>query len=1631
MKKKFLLLTGIIMVPIFIFAQDGIKFDPKIDANFSDQSVKVIQVPKTPIQTQVLFMGDSTEVTVKSGGTVKSKKDNDFIGITPDGDDYWISVNHESRVKNAAIGDGGGMTSFKVVRESSTDSLIVEETTLPDGRKGKFHNVEFVKNVGETWTNCGGIINEKDGRIWTAEEYPSAKLSDIKSYISDTADYIIGYGSVIDTFEFKNTVVPAFKGSVVSAVQNQGWMVEIDPKSGKALRKEYNWGRMSFEGGAMLNDSIVFLTDDMTPGLFTKFVADKKGDFSKGKLFAYNQNGTGANGKWILMNNANLTEMINLPDSAYKRGATMYVRLEWPVEINGKIYIAETGKDDAGKDLSKGLVRGGVLAKHHADKVAAKSIELASYADYYGRVLVYDPATDMVTVYLEGGPDFNNSVSEAVSSYPNIHLSNPDGLGKIKINGKWYMIVQEDLNGHTYNRLPAEGQGSNVCDIYLLDMSISNPALTDLIRIGAGPKGAELTGGNGIDENGKTLLVNIQHPDKANTAPYNNAGTLAMTGFDKIADLKTLHFNPSYTADAIKVMQFSTDPKIKVQTIFSGAVDSVTVVSGGFAKSKGDHDFIGITADKTAKTFTSTSVPSFKGSVISAVENQGWMVEIDPKTGKALRKEYNWGRMSFEGGAFLNDSTIILTDDMTPGLLTKFVADSKNDLTKGKLYAYNQNGTGSKGNWIEMNNSNLTEMIHLPDSAFKRGATMFVRLEWPVEIGGKVYIAETGKDDAGKELSNGSTRGGIIAKHHVDRQTEQAAAIGSYTDFYGRILVYDPILDTVTVYLEGGPKFATLVSDSVSKYPAIHLSNPDGLGKVKINSKWHLVIQEDLNGHTYNRLPAEGQGSNVCDMFLLDMSIANPALSDLIRIGAGPKGAELTGGNGLTENGKTILVNIQHPDKANDKPYNNALTIALHGFDNVADLKDLHFAPSYAAAAIKKFQINEGKGISIQKIFSGVVDSVTVVGGGFASAKGDHDFIGITPNGSDFWISINHESRVKNSKIGDGGGMTSFQVQYSADTLKMLETTLADGRKGIFHNVDFVNTVGETWTNCGGIISPDGRIWTAEEYPSANNSNIESYISDLSPVIIGEGRQGDYYWISVNHESRVKNEKIGDGGGMTSFKIMRDLSTDTLVKVKTTLPDGRKGIFHNIDFANTVGETWTNCGGIISATGRIWTAEEYPSLANTNIGSYISDLTPVVIGHGRLRGAGAAATSGDLFKGELLEKHELQGWMVEIDPMKAEAIRKQFNWGRISFEGGAIADDSIVYLTDDMTPGIFVKFVADKKGNFNKGKLYVYNQNGADASSKWIMMDNTNLKEMINLPTKALEKGATMFVRLEWVIELNGKIYIAETGKDNAGADLAKGLPKGGVIAKHHADRIASKGVALESYVDYYGRILVYDPKTGVVSSYLEGGSEYTTSTSQAIADYPAKHLSNPDGLGKITVNGKSYMIIQEDLNGATFNRLPAESQGSNACEMYLLDMSINNPTVNELTRIFVAPKRAEVTGGNGTPDGKTILVNIQHPDKANTAPYNKAMTIALTGWDKDFIGIKENSDKSNSFNAYPNPATRIVNFNGEFNVALYDIKGNLIITKEKVAQLNIDGLNTGTYFIMNDKKETIKLVIE
>lgn len=535
-------------------------------------------------------------------------------------------------------------------------------------------------------------------------------------------------------------------------------------------------------------------------------------------------------------------------------------------------------------------------------------------------------------------------------------------------------------------------------------------------------------------------------------------------------------------------------------------------------------------------------------------------------------------------------------------------------------------------------------------------------------------------------------------------------------------------------------------------------------------------------------------------------------------------------------------------------------------------------------------------------------------------------------------------------------------------------------------------------------------------------------------------------WISVNHEMVYRDDKIGDGGGMTVFQIAKD-NDGQIEVIDQTLSDGRSGQFFNVDFVNTVGETGMNCAGISAPDGRIWTAEEWYRGDQASIWNSSARTSSLPLRVNSIRSGYGLRDTADftidapefpLVDGRSIKKYENFNYMVEIDPKEAKAIRKQYNWGRSGWEGGAITEDmKTVYLGIDGVPAPWVKYEADVAGDFTQGTLYVFKHDN-DEGERWIEVPETIDNVFGGLSNYAWSVGATMFMRNEWVAidHKTGIVYWTETGRDSGSSGPGRVFnavtaATNAVTAPHHealANAYGLNGATDTLYQDYYGRVLYYDPVSSEVGVAVNGGPFFENSPTEE--DYPDVHLSNPDGLNILELDGQNFLMICEDLNGTSNGRTP-EGVSNALCELYLLDTRKVPATTEDLIRVTAVPQGAEITGAIQI-DENTILFNSQHPNPGNPFPFNHSLTMAIHGFESVTLDRLQNPTKEmvKSEGLMANGITREVFLNETMDAALYDDQGQRLKVFRKRKQINLGGFDAGTYYLVTEDKDVYKVNI-
>lgn len=496
MKSKFPIFAALAMLMLF-FAACGKKandskinsfiFNP-VDTAFGATELKI---PGGNYRYQVLFSeGDPVKVEWR-GSMAKAKGKHDYIVFLPiegSASHGILWVNHETIAPDAEIGNGGGASVMEVFRDSVSGWRLV----------GFPHAINFGP-VGGTLHNCLGALTPW-GTILTSEEIEPAN-----NFVKDPED------------STKKLLPDSADFGGMRRWMNYGWMVEVDPFKREVLGKRHAMGRFMHEGNAAMADEKTFyMCDDEGPGAFFKFVADTARNLNSGQLYAWRMEADSNGSHWISLPRGRDT-LVHARRHAFQRGASIFIRLEDIEELpDGSFLITETGKDSV--SMATAITQGGKVMPHLEKFHVGKQI----YDDRHGRILRYDPKTETMTVFLEGGQALEDR---------SIVLSNPDNISLDKKRNM--VVIHEDLNGSSAGRVPAGKNARKVCEIYFLDLTKPQPVLDDLKRFAVIPVGCESTGSY-WNSDYSSLFFNIQNEgDKKNPAkaPHDKSMTVVVTGF--------------------------------------------------------------------------------------------------------------------------------------------------------------------------------------------------------------------------------------------------------------------------------------------------------------------------------------------------------------------------------------------------------------------------------------------------------------------------------------------------------------------------------------------------------------------------------------------------------------------------------------------------------------------------------------------------------------------------------------------------------------------------------------------------------------------------------------------------------------------------------------------------------------------------------------------------------------------------------------------------------------------------------------------------------------------------------------------------------------------------------------------
>lgn len=332
--------------------------------------------------------------------------------------------------------------------------------------------------------------------------------------------------------------------------------------------------------------------------------------------------------------------------------------------------------------------------------------------------------------------------------------------------------------------------------------------------------------------------------------------------------------------DAKTKIPFSWDKPIKGSAVAIGTMSNCAggyTPWGTFLTCEENYDmFWGERNSKGVKT--KESYQKWDKFYDHAPEHYGWVVEIEPLTGKA-KKLVSLGRCAHEAAGVTkakNGKVVAYTgDDANDEHLYKFISDSDNSLDKGKLYVANL----EKGQWISLdindqpilkqNFKDQTEIqIHVREAAKLVGATPLARPE-DIEfdpLTGNMLIT----------LTNNKPKNNYYGSILKIMEKDNDPAALSFTH------------DT---FLAGGKETGFACPDNIAFDP-----------------KGNLWFTTDVMDKEINVGPYQGFGNNSLFVFLRSGEHAG----EVIRIASAPRDAELTGPC-FSPDYKNLFLAIQHP----------------------------------------------------------------------------------------------------------------------------------------------------------------------------------------------------------------------------------------------------------------------------------------------------------------------------------------------------------------------------------------------------------------------------------------------------------------------------------------------------------------------------------------------------------------------------------------------------------------------------------------------------------------------------------------------------------------------------------------------
>lgn len=316
------------------------------------------------------------------------------------------------------------------------------------------------------------------------------------------------------------------------------------------------------------------------------------------------------------------------------------------------------------------------------------------------------------------------------------------------------------------------------------------------------------------------------------------------------------------------------------------------------------------------------------------------------------------------------------------------------------------------------------------------------------------------------------------------------------------------------------------------------------------------------------------------------------------------------------------------------------------------------------------------------------------------------------------------------------------------------------------------------------------------------------------------------------------------------------------------------------------------------------------------------------------------------------------GWVVEIDPWNpAQSPKKRTALGRFKHEGATVTLNPeqrvVVYMGDDEKFEYIYKFVSQhpyQPGKpettdklLDEGTLYVAKFHD-DGRGTWLPLVHglprlrtedgfgSQAEILIRCREAADAVGATKMDRPEWITvhPHSQEVYVSLSNNNERGSHKTPGLNAANPRARN-----------------VFGHIVRWQE-----AKHDAAATEFTWNIFLAAGDpqHPDPEqrgnihgdaFGSPDGLW---FDAAGNLWIQTDVSTSVLHQGDYANLGNN-------QLLVADTKTGVVRRFLTGPRGCEITGLTGTPDGKTLFVNIQHPGETPSERANPNAPEAVSSW--------------------------------------------------------------------------------